>query len=1187
MKFGKTIQSQQVPGWGEYYLNYKALKKIINSYAAGRSAADAALLSLGLRPPKRPLSSPDAQPTDSSLTPAVSTGLTSNPVEELTPLPPTAEPPAQSQGMTGIVAGGQVRGESFKAHRDVFFFTLQRELEKINAFYLIKERELRLRLLTLLTSRKRLLQSSAHHDGREAGGDEGMTVDGEGRKSAEWINLEEGWRVFERDLGKLQGFIEINATGFRKILKKWDKRSKSNTKEMYLERQVEVQPCFNREFIATLSDVVAANLLDLENGSDRLATSLFTDLPGWQSGDSGMDREANYEAGQTVAMDALVDLEANFPKALSEGREGLINWLRSARSRQQKDKDRRVMRVLWRAAVQVPEEDVDLVVNSVNLAFDMVDDINGRTPLHEACIAGNLKLVQICAEKSPSLREKPDAYGRRPLHYAALHGHTRIVSFLLHSTDPTATDMDGYTPLMHAIVRGHISIVQIFVDRKISLEPTAVSNDLIPLSLACQYGHVEVASLLLKCGAKVLPNSEGLYPQHFAAKAGHEAICRLLVEQGGPEGGGKDRPDKYNLWTPLHHAAVGGEQRHLGCIKVLVEAGCDVNCSDEYGKSPGWYAAWYGHVECLNFLIASGARLSGKQSTLESMENLGLAADPQMDSLSPGSDLELDATMDEFELIPSLSLPPPIIPLRVYGHEFLAQRCLVQISLGHPFSRAALPKPPPVKLYSRSGQDSLHLWSSLKLVMTSKSDMTAPPHSVILPLSDERELFTFQVQSLERFTLELSLYPTFGSKVIGRAIIHPSTFHDIKYHKGFIAPLLDQNLKAIGEVIYEVSCIRPFQGAQLEIGGRVETYWKSKVTPSAPSQDHAHQYQLYRPLSVSSSDIPIPRPGTVPPTSAPRESALVTASSLSGEYLHIIVQVTRDLIPVVYSDDLLPLPPIDPKSNVKLNVGVSNVTLEQFDALASTSKRRLPLSSNQPQGMTEWHVSMENVMTTLDDFLNVVPSEIGLNLQLKYVRDTDSRAVGIGPSGEVNEFVDSVLHVVYRAGKENPGRKIIFSSFDPTVCTALNWKQPNYAVLFASYCGIAHSPSFFTSASDHPTHTTDRTRSFQSIQPTQPSQSIIAPSQPQPHPTHLIPIPTEEESDLRCLSVREAVNFAKSTNLLGVILHATTLAAVPSLVASVKDAGLLLAAFGETDDVNSMRQGASDGRTVDAFVIDG
>lgn len=59
--------------------------------------------------------------------------------------------------------------------------------------------------------------------------------------------MEEAWRLFEKDLGKLQQFIDINATGFRKILKKWDKRSKSNTKELYLERQVEIQPCFNRE----------------------------------------------------------------------------------------------------------------------------------------------------------------------------------------------------------------------------------------------------------------------------------------------------------------------------------------------------------------------------------------------------------------------------------------------------------------------------------------------------------------------------------------------------------------------------------------------------------------------------------------------------------------------------------------------------------------------------------------------------------------------------------------------------------------------------------------------------------------------------------------------------------------------------------------------------------------------------
>ena len=40
-------------------------------------------------------------------------------------------------------------------------------------------------------------------------------------------------------------------------------------------------------------------------------------------------------------------------------------------------------------------------------------------------------------------------------------------------------------------------------------------------------------------------------------------------------------------------------------------------------------------------------------------------------------------------------------------------------------------------------------------------------------------------------------------------------------------------------------------------------------------------------------------------------------------------------------------------------------------------------------------------------------------------------------------------------------------------------------------------------------------------------------------------------------------------------------------MASVKDAGLLLATFGSVEDVGKLRTGTADGRTVDAFVIDG
>lgn len=947
-------------------------------------------------------------------------------------------------------------------------------------------------------------------------------------KSPEWASLEEGWRLFERDLGKLQGFIEINATGFRKILKKWDKRSKSNTKELYLERQVEVQPCFNREFIAKLSDIVAANLLDMETDPDQIA-ELFADLP--LPNEESFDRDDyDTQAGEAVTNDALLDAEANLPNVIEAGRDALAKWIKQMykiRAKRNPKSHDRAMRILWRAAFSVPDDYLDLVF-AQPLDYKYVDIINNRDPMHQGCIVGSLKVVELCIQNAPELMEIGDAYNRTPLHYAAMNGHPSIVQLLLdNGADANKTDMDGYTPLMHAITQGHLEVIRIFVGRDIDVEPTKMSSDLIPLSLACQYGHVEVARLLLKRGATIRPNSEGLYPMHFAAKAGHADICRLLVEEGGPDGGGKDMEDKYNQWTPLHHAAVGGRPQHIECIKILVEAGCNVNALDEYGKSPGWYAAWFGQVEILKYLIAAGAKL-GMDPT--HMENLGLAADPQMDALSPGSDLDLDAPPnDDFEIIPSLSLPPPIMPLRVYGHEFLAKRCLVQVSLGHPFTHGR-EKTPPIKLYSRSGEDSssLHLWSSLKLVMASRTDTSVVPHSVILPLADSREVFSFQVQSLERFSLELSLYPTFGSKVIGRAIIHPETFSHIQNRKCFTAYLVDHHLKTIGEVAFEISCIKPFEGAQLEIGGRVETYWKSKVTPSNPTQDHAHQFQSHRPVDVSSMS-PAVRPNTISVPSQ-QESALLTASSLSGDYIRLDVQVTRDGVPVIYADAALPVPGLD--------VGVSNVTYAQFQALAKAHGREL--GPDRPASPAEWFKLVSRCMTSLESLLQAIPADVGTNLCLRFVRQFDAQRLGIAPSMEVNEFVDQVLQVVYSAGQDTPGRRLLFTSFDPTVCTALNWKQPNYAVIFASYCGL------------------DRNHK-------------------------LAPADQGEENDTRCLSVREAVNFAKTTNLLGVMLEATTLAAVPSLVASVKDAGLLLATFGNEDDINHLRLGASDGRTVDAF----
>src|SRR4051812_785385 len=116
----------------------------------------------------------------------------------------------------------------------------------------LTDSQLKIRLKTLL-DKKKVLRSRNH---------------GVSRRSSKFTTLQEGFQQFTNDLNKLQQFVEINGTAFSKILKKWDKTSKSKTKELYLSRAVEVQPFFNATVISELSDQATTSLQELGAWAD-------------------------------------------------------------------------------------------------------------------------------------------------------------------------------------------------------------------------------------------------------------------------------------------------------------------------------------------------------------------------------------------------------------------------------------------------------------------------------------------------------------------------------------------------------------------------------------------------------------------------------------------------------------------------------------------------------------------------------------------------------------------------------------------------------------------------------------------------------------------------------------------------------------------------------------------------------
>ena len=441
-----------------------------------------------------------------------------------------------------------------------------------------------------------------------------------------------------------------------------------------------------------------------------------------------------------------------------------------------------VTRILWKTIIEAPPDLADLILNSLSTPFDFnfIDDINGRTCLHEAAMSGALRLVNICLEKS-SQRDKVDVYGRSPLHYAAMRGHAAVCRRLLEvHLSPNILDVDNCTPLVYATMKGSVDCVSVLLkETHEETESNGQRGNLSPLSLASQSGHSDVVLLLLRNGAQSLPNTNGEYPVHLAAREGHVEICRLLRNEVG-----WDTPDKYHEWTPLFHAARHG---HESCVQVFLEAGCRVDVMDEMGRFAVHYAAWYGHHTCTSLLLKAYT-VRGLKSTENTV-------------MRDASPMGFDSTSD-IDLIPSLSLPPPIMPHRTYGHNFLDRQYLVQVSLG--LQPSGNPKPA-VYLHSRLGNVSsrdYHLPAStpLKLVMTAGPDVNAPPYTIFLPQREDKDTFVFQVPSLDILSLTFSIYPNFGTKAIGRTVALPSLFVGAENNTHFTLPIMDNRLQVIGEV---------------------------------------------------------------------------------------------------------------------------------------------------------------------------------------------------------------------------------------------------------------------------------------------------------------------------------------------------------------------------------------------------
>lgn len=712
--------------------------------------------------------------------------------------------------------------------------------------------------------------------------------------------------------------------------------------------------------------------------SDQATTSLL-ELGAWAEGEK-IQYDPSRPAEHTVTGQSIgsinSDTDSQIIQAANTGNlTGLRDWI--SRLKESPDARERFTRTFLAATPEAPEESLNILLASGLVDFHAEDEINERNCLHEAAISGREMVLRIALRSRVDVA-RVDVYGRTPLHYACMYGHVTMAEALMESSPNTIDylDHDNFTPLIHAIVHHQFACAQQLLAYGARIDPESES-DHVPLNLACQYGSVAIANLLLEEQAKLLPDAEGLFPQHLVARSGQSPDTLLMLERYGAD---LDQRDKLYQWTPLFHAASEGR---VDCIRTLLERGVDVQLLDEKGFSAMYYATWEGHLQCMRLLSSTDTgildvpRLTTKHSLISPV--------PQSSTPVP-----LDA-----DGIPDLSLPPPIIPLRRYGHNFLDNKTFIQLSFGAVGSDA-------IVFYHDSKYPAARLTISSK-----SSDMI--PRNIMLPIQEDFKIVSFQIDNLESFAIDFDIFPTFGSKIIAKTVALPNIFSAIASSSGLCClPLFDPRLRPIGQISFDFQVIKPFHGIPLDIT-HFATYWR------ATSQLDTHP------------------------------NAFITGSSLSGDYVQLFVQLTSDGIPVLY-----PQWSID---HFGMEVPIARMSHEQYLTLGSQHGHGEEILATLPQKKIEdiavIHLALATSFVTLRDVLAYLPTCINVDVQVLFPTNAQERALGSGPSPNINNYVDAILKDVFdhaRSTKEQDPdfmRSIVFTSYNADVCTAINWKQPN------------------------------------------------------------------------------------------------------------------------------------------------
>ncbi|TDG42800.1 hypothetical protein AWZ03_010775 [Drosophila navojoa] len=245
-------------------------------------------------------------------------------------------------------------------------------------------------------------------------------------------------------------------------------------------------------------------------------------------------------------------------------------------------------------------------------------------------------------------------------------------------------------------------------------------------------------------------------------------------------------------------------------------------------------------------------------------------------------------------------------------------------------------------------------------------------------------------------------------------------------------------------------------------------------------------------------------------------TSLKNAAEHGADMVEFDVQLSKDLVPVVYHDFMIYVS-LKSKCSMQehdfLSLPMRELTLEQLKKLKVY---------HTAEGLSRETRSFHNddllehqPFPQLADVLEALDEHIGFNIEIKWSQRLQDGRMEEEFEHVVdrNLYIDCILDVVLRKAGS---RRIVFSCFDPDICTMLRYKQNRYPVMFLT---LGHTTKY------------------------------------------------QKYMDPRGNAMETAVWHAVAMELLGIVAHTEDLLRDPSQVNLAKERGLVLFCWG--DDNNS------------------